>query len=73
MTVKNPKYKTIEVSTETYMRLLRVKKELEKIFHNNISFDKMLKLLLSPKLVDYSEIFAEKTPEKPKVEGETQE
>lgn len=64
MTAKNPKYKTIEVSTETYMRLCRVKKELEKIFHNNVSFAKMLKLLLSPKLIDYSEIFAEKTPEK---------
>lgn len=44
MTEKNPKTKTIEVSTETYARIHNVKVNLAKIIRKPASFDTAFKL-----------------------------
>lgn len=69
MTVKNPNTKTIEISTEAYDKLHSIKTELETIFNAKMSFDKVIKLLTNPKIIDYSEMNfygKEKTTETPK-------
>lgn len=69
MTIKNPNTKTIEISTETYDRLHSIKEELAEIFQRKISFDMLLKLLVNPKIIDYSEFIAH---EKPKTQEKTE-
>jgi len=54
--VEKSKRVTIEISTDTYDKLCGVKAELEKIFHEKVGFDKVIQVILSPKLVDYSEM-----------------
>ncbi len=57
LTEKNPKTKTIEVSTEMYDKLCGIKSELARIFHKeHVGFDEVLRVLCSPKLIDYAEL-----------------
>jgi hypothetical protein len=55
-TKETPKYKTIEFSLDTYERFCGVKAEMEELFKTKVSFDTALKCLLSPKLIDYTEL-----------------
>jgi hypothetical protein len=56
MTVKNSKTKSLEISTESYEKLRIIKDFLENVFRKNVTFDDVLKVILSPKIVDYSEM-----------------
>lgn len=59
VTAKNSKTKTIEVSTETYVKVCGIKTEMEAIFKKKISFDALLCLWANPKMIDYSEILSD--------------
>ena len=54
--VEKSKRITIEISTETYEQICGVKTYLEQIFNVSVSLDKTLKVMLTPKLVDYGEM-----------------
>lgn len=56
MTNKNPKTKTIEVSIEIYDKLCSISDSLEEIFKHNVTFNDVLRVVLCPKIVDYSEL-----------------
>jgi len=58
--VEKSKRITIEISTETYERICGIKTSLEAIFGVSVSFDKALKVLCEPKLIDYSEMLWKK-------------
>lgn len=73
MTAKNSNRVTIEISTETYDKLHSIKECLEEIFGVNVTFDAALKVVLSPKLVDYQEMTLKYTKEKPLSEIKTEE
>jgi hypothetical protein len=46
----------IEISTDTYEQLRDVKDFLEETFDCGVGFDKVLRVMLSPKLIDFSEM-----------------
>jgi hypothetical protein len=49
---EKPKTTTIEVSIETYNECHSLKEKIEKIVKKTISFDKLLKIMLSVKSID---------------------
>jgi len=57
---KNSKYKTVQVSVETFDLLCSLKSETQKIFEKKISFDEIIRWLIVAK-VDWADlVFARK-------------
>lgn len=50
------KTKNIELSIENYEKLCGIKTIFAEIFDKSISFNEVIAVLTSPKLIDYSEI-----------------
>jgi len=70
---KKTKTTTIEISIETYNKLHSLKLTLEEIFKTNVSLDRALQVLLSPKIIDYTSLFIKEPEEKPLEEAKTDE
>lgn len=56
---KSSETKTIEISIGTYNALCGIITELEEIFKRKVSFDMAIKVLKSPKLVDFTDLINE--------------
>jgi hypothetical protein len=61
-TVKRSKRINIEISTANYDKLCGIAEALQTIVKRNVSLDAALKVVLSPKLIDWSEILNDFRP-----------